>query len=213
MRKFTTGIVDAPPKLSKTFIYSNVDVEAQFPDGDEALDSLIKDQLYIPDEILAPIKEVGGTVKARCIVKALVEIDGTISDAVIEKTTTSPVFDEEALRVVKNLPNFIPARKSATLPMCDDHEDVEGPTVPVRSWKLIPVEFVYAEGYWKGFRMRHFKMVNDIRILSRIIPVGIKTTRLILFLDMLEICQDCCFNRRTLQNEFHKICCTRIIDY
>ena len=143
VRKFTTGIVDAPPKLSKTFIYSNVDVEAQFPDGDEALDSLIKDQLYIPDEILAPIKEVGGTVKARCIVKALVEIDGTISDAVIEKTTTSPVFDEEALRVVKNLPNFIPARKSATLPMSDDHEDVERPTVPVRSWKLIPVEFVY----------------------------------------------------------------------
>ena len=109
-------------------IYTDVEVEAQFPDGDEALDSIIRDQLYIPDEILEPIKEVGGKVKARCIVKALVELDGTISDAVIEKTTTAAIFDEEALRAVKNLPKFYPA-------------EIGG--VPVRSWKLIPVEFVY----------------------------------------------------------------------
>lgn len=109
-------------------IYNNVQVEAFYPGGDEALDAIIRDQLYIPDEILEPIKEVGGTVKARCIVKALVECDGTISDAVIEKTTTAAIFDEEALRVVKNLPQLQPA----TI------EDV-----PVRSWKLIPVEFVY----------------------------------------------------------------------
>lgn len=109
-------------------IYTKVEVEAFYPDGDEALDSIIRDQLYIPDEILEPIKEVGGKVKARCIVKALVERDGTISDAVIEKTTTAAIFDEEALRAVKNLPKLHPA----TI------EDV-----PVRSWKLIPVEFVY----------------------------------------------------------------------
>ena len=109
-------------------IYTKVEVEAFYPDGDEALDSIIRDQLYIPDEILEPIKEVGGKVKARCIVKALVERDGTISDAVIEKTTTAAIFDEEALRAIKNLPKLHPA----TI------EDV-----PVRSWKLIPVEFVY----------------------------------------------------------------------
>lgn len=109
-------------------IYTDVDVEAYFPEGDEALDSLICDQLYIPDEILEPIKEMKGTVKARCIVKALVEPDGTISDAVIEKTTTADIFDEEALRVVKNLPRFCPAVISDT---------------PVRSWTMIPVEFIY----------------------------------------------------------------------
>ena len=109
-------------------VYTDVQVEAMFPDGDEALDSIIRDQLYIPDEILEPIKEVGGKVKARCIVKALIELDGTVSDAVIEKTTTAPVFDEEALRVVKNLPPFRPASIG---------------TVPVRSWKMIPVEFIY----------------------------------------------------------------------
>ncbi|MBQ3324445.1 MAG: energy transducer TonB [Muribaculaceae bacterium] len=109
-------------------VYTNVEVEAFYPEGDEALDSLIRDQLYIPDEILEPIREVGGTIKARCIVKALVERDGTISDAVIEKTTTAAIFDEEALRAVKNLPKLNPAT-------------IEN--VPVRSWKLIPVEFVY----------------------------------------------------------------------
>lgn len=128
IREITSGIVDVPGTLSRDYIYTDVDVEAQFPDGDEALDSLIREQLYIPDEILDPIKEIGGTIKARCIVKALVELDGTISEAVIEKTTTADIFDDEALRVVKNLPPFLPARVY---------------DIPVRSWKLIPVEFIY----------------------------------------------------------------------
>ena len=128
VRELTSGIVDEVGQLNIDSIYTDVDIEAKFPDGDEAMDALIRDQLYIPDEILEPIKEMGGTVKARCIVKALVERDGTISDAVIEKTTTSPIFDNEALQVVKNLPPFTPAR-------------LYGATV--RSWKLIPVEFIY----------------------------------------------------------------------
>lgn len=128
VREFTSGVVGETSQLNVDSIYTDVDIEARFPGGDQAMDSLIRDQLYIPDEILEPIKEMGGTIKARCIVKALVERDGTISDAVIEKTTTSPIFDNEALQVVKNLPPFTPAR-------------LYGATV--RSWKLIPVEFIY----------------------------------------------------------------------
>lgn len=128
VREFTSGVVGETGQLNVDSIYTDVDIEARFPGGDQAMDSLIRDQLYIPDEILEPIKEMGGTIKARCIVKALVERDGTISDAVIEKTTTSPIFDNEALQVVKNLPPFAPAR-------------LYGATV--RSWKLIPVEFIY----------------------------------------------------------------------
>ena len=109
-------------------IYTEVTEEAQFSGGDEALKRLIKERLTIPDSILAPIKEVGGKVRARCIVKALVEADGTITDALIEKSTTAALFDEEALRVVKGLPEFRPARIKRT---------------KVRSWKLIPVEFNY----------------------------------------------------------------------
>lgn len=128
VRELTSGIVGNTGQLNIDSIYTDVDIEARFPDGDEEMNLLIKDQLYIPDEILEPIKEVRGTIKARCIVKALVERDGTISDAVIEKTTTSPVFDDEALRAVKNLPPFLPARLYGA---------------KVRSWKLIPVEFIY----------------------------------------------------------------------
>ena len=136
----TAGVVRMPPpeepvrgkvpkpSFSPDSIFTEPDVLAAFPDGDEAMDSLIRDQLYIPDEILEPIKEIGGTIKARCIVKALVELDGTISDAVIEKTTTADIFDQEALRAVKNLPPFIPA-------------SIYG--IQVRSWRLIPVEFIY----------------------------------------------------------------------
>ena len=128
VRELTTGVVGDMGSLNMDSVYTDVDIEAHFPDGDEAMDFLIKDQLYIPDEILEPIKEIRGTVKARCIVKALVERDGTISDAVIEKTTTAALFDDEALRAVKNLPPFNPARLYG---------------VKVRSWKFIPVEFVY----------------------------------------------------------------------
>ena len=128
IRSFTTGIVDNVGQLNVDHIYTDVDIEAKFPDGDEVMDSLIRDQLYIPDEILEPIKEIKGTIKARCIVKALVERDGTISDAVIEKTTTAEIFDNEALQAVKNLPPFLPARLYGA---------------KVRSWKLIPVEFIY----------------------------------------------------------------------
>ena len=109
-------------------IYTTVDSVATFPGGDEALDSLIRSKLSIPDSILAPIKEIHGTLRARCIVKCLIEDDGTMSDAVIEKTTTAELFDNEALRVVRELPPFEPAR------ILD---------FPVRSWIYIPVEFIY----------------------------------------------------------------------
>ena len=128
VRELTSGIVDEVGQLNMDSIYTDVDIEAKFPDGDEAMDALIRDQLYIPEEILEPIKEIKGTIRARCIVKALVERDGTISDALIEKTTTAAIFDKEALQAVKNLPPFRPARLYGA---------------KVRSWKLIPVEFIY----------------------------------------------------------------------
>jgi len=110
------------------YIYTMPDVMAAFPDGDEALDSIIKARLTIPDDILAPIKEMHGKVKARCIVKCVIEANGTVGDAMIEKTTTADLFDNEALRVVQSLPHFIPARTF---------------DLPVRSWMMIPVEFIY----------------------------------------------------------------------
>jgi TonB family protein len=58
----------------------------------------------------------------------LIESDGTVSDAMIEQSTTADLFDNEALRVVRELPKFEPAR------ILD---------FPVRSWIYIPVEFIY----------------------------------------------------------------------
>jgi len=119
---------DETTYLATDYIYTMPDVEASFPDGVEALDSIIRSRLSIPDSILAPIKEIHGVVKARCIVRCVIETDGSIGETLIEKTTTAALFDNEALRVVKSLPPFISAR---TFDM------------PVRSWMLIPVEFVY----------------------------------------------------------------------
>lgn len=133
-----------PPELQQLrldSVYSEVDVEAMFPDGDEAMDSLIRSQLTIPDDILSPIKEIGGKVRARCIVKCLIERDGSMSDATIFQSTSAPIFDNEALRVVGNLPSFYPAC------IMD---------VPVRSWKLIPVEFIYDFSRKNSCEREHF---------------------------------------------------------
>ena len=130
----TTGIVpnyvNARKKMliDENYIFTSPDVEASFPDGDEALLQLIKERISIPDSIIEPIKELGGTVKARCIVKCVIEADGSVGEAMIEKSTTAPLFDNEALRVIKSLPKFIPAKVY---------------NMPARSWAYIPVEFVF----------------------------------------------------------------------
>ncbi len=121
---------DEATALDSTYIFTAPDVAAQFPGGDEALDQYIASHIttVIPDSILAPIKQLGGKIHARCIVRCVIETDGSVTGATIERTTSSLLFDNEALRVVSTLPSFIPAKVYGR---------------PVRAFMLIPVTFDY----------------------------------------------------------------------
>lgn len=100
-------------------IYDVVEVIAQFPGGDAACMKWIKDHIKYPEECIE--KEIQGRVQ----ISFVVEKDGSITDAKVLRPI-HPLLSEEALRVVKAMPKWAPAK-------------VKGQTV--RSRFLLPVNF------------------------------------------------------------------------
>jgi protein TonB len=94
------------------------DLEAQFIGGD--LIQFIKDAIEYPD--LAMEEGAQGKV----IVQFTIEVDGSITNPTIVKGV-SPELDNEAIRVVRSLPNFNAAISNGKM---------------VRSTKLIPINFI-----------------------------------------------------------------------
>lgn len=77
----------------------------QFPGGDDELRGYILSQLKSPYE--ASVNKETGEV----LVAFTVGFDGYIS-AVRVLRSVSPSLDEEAVRVIKNMPPWIPAKKN-----------------------------------------------------------------------------------------------------
>ena len=75
-----------------------------FPGGDAALMNWLSENVRYP----AIAQENG--VQGRVIVKFIVNINGTISDARVIKSV-DPALDKEALRVINSMPNWIPGIK------------------------------------------------------------------------------------------------------
>jgi len=100
-------------------IYDVVEVNAGFPGGDEACFRWIKDHIKYPKECIE--KEIQGRVQ----ISFVVEKDGSITDAKVLRPI-HPLLSEEALRVVKAMPKWAPAK-------------VKGQTV--RSRFNLPVSF------------------------------------------------------------------------
>jgi TonB family protein len=100
-------------------IYDVVEVNAQFPGGDAACMKWIKDHIKYPEECIE--KEIQGRVQ----ISFVVEKDGSITDAKVLRSP-HPLLSEEAIRVVKAMPKWAPAK-------------VKGQTV--RSRFILPVSF------------------------------------------------------------------------
>ncbi len=114
--------------FSPDSIFTYPDLEASYPGGDEAMLALIKERINIPPKTLKSLKKQHGNIDALCVVKCVIEADGSMGETKIEKSTSIPALDDEALRVVKSLPKFTPAQVG---------------NIPVRSWMIIPVVFNY----------------------------------------------------------------------
>ena len=96
-----------------------VEIESRFPGGAHAWIQYLSDNLRYPKKAVK--RKVEGTV----VVLFIVEKDGTISNVSAE--SGDPLLTDEAVRIVKASPAWIPAR---------------GDGKPLRSFKKQPISFM-----------------------------------------------------------------------
>ena len=100
-------------------VYSVVEQMPQFPGGESALMSSISQNLAYPT-----IAQENG-IQGKVILRFLVGVDGTILNITVVRSL-DPACDKEAIRLIKLLPKFIPAKQN-------------GINVPV--WYTLPIAF------------------------------------------------------------------------
>jgi len=100
-------------------IFQHVEQTPSFPGGEAALMKFLADNLTYP--MKAGVKGIQG----RVVLKFAVEPDGSISDVQIIKSL-DPVLDQEAIRVVKIMPKWIPGKQNGQ---------------PVRVYYNLPISF------------------------------------------------------------------------
>ncbi len=109
---------EVPPAEEE--IHEVVEQDAEFPGGQAALLKYIRENVKYP--AIALEQDLQGMV----ILRFVVERDGSVGDVQIKKSLSAEC-DREAIRVVKSLPRFIPAKQSGR---------------PVRKWFTVPVRFI-----------------------------------------------------------------------
>lgn len=90
-----------PVKLDSDLLSDSGTVVPYFPGGLKAMSAFIAKQVRYPKAARMLKKE------GRVIVSVQVDIKGNLSDYKV-KTSDDPLFDKEALRVVKLMPRFVP---------------------------------------------------------------------------------------------------------
>jgi len=96
-----------------------VQTEPEFPGGQEALNSFIHENLKYPTELRD--SRTGG----RVLIMFIVDKEGKIIDPLVIKGV-SPAVNEEALRIIKLMPDWKPATNGG---------------VPVNRQFILPIEF------------------------------------------------------------------------
>lgn len=109
------------PNTTPEEVVDVAEEDAEFPGGYEKLAEFIQTTLVFPDEAY----EIG--VKAKAMVRFVVEKDGRISNATVERPIVEcPACNKEALNVINKMPKWTPAKNAGR---------------PVRLWVRIPVVF------------------------------------------------------------------------
>lgn len=68
-------------------------------------------QKYLGGQLRYPPKAIEEGIEGRVVIKVIINEEGRITDPVVERSA-SKELDAEALRVVKTLPNWKPARQN-----------------------------------------------------------------------------------------------------
>lgn len=116
-----TGQVDKNMQTADSLGLMQVDVMAQFPGGESAMFQFLSKQLVYPTR--AREEEING----KCFMQFVVTKEGLIANVkVIRGVPGCPECDQECIRVIKSMPNWIPAQKN---------------NKPVNSYYKIPFTF------------------------------------------------------------------------
>ena len=94
--------VDTTSNYSKVFVI--VESPASFVGGREGLINFLAQNLQYPEEAKK------AKVEGKVVVKFVVEADGTVSNPEI-LSSVNKELDEEAIRVVKKMPKWMPGRQ------------------------------------------------------------------------------------------------------
>lgn len=110
------------PSLKPNAEQVKIDQMPEFPGGQQALSTYFVRNLRYP--VIAQESGIQGT--ARC--EFIVETDGTLTDIKISESSGDKSLDKEALRFVKSMPKWKPAKSNGQ---------------PVRVKTSIPVKFSF----------------------------------------------------------------------
>ena len=98
-------------------IYEALVENPHFPGGNGALLHWLSENIHYP-----PVCE---NIQGRVVISFFVEPDGSLSDIELVRKV-DPMLDEEALRVVKAMPKWIPSKQN---------------NIPIRAKMTMPIEF------------------------------------------------------------------------
>jgi TonB family protein len=100
-------IPDSAKSVLQKDTFYNIDEFPSFPGGDAALFDYLRTNINYPKE--AVDSGIHGTV----FVRFVIEVDGSISQVTVLRGIGYGC-DEEAIRVIQNMPNWIPAKYKGT---------------------------------------------------------------------------------------------------
>lgn len=86
-------------------VHSYVDEDPKFPNGVKSLTEFIAKNLHYPETAIEY------EIEGKCLVGMIINLDGSITDVrTLRGVSGCPECDREAERIVKLMPNFIPAK-------------------------------------------------------------------------------------------------------
>jgi len=99
----TPEVIETHTPVKGDTVYQSVDEMAVFPGGEVAL---LK---WVSENLVYPVKAMQNEIQGRVSVRFVIQADGTVDDVKLMRSV-SPELDKEAIRVVKTLPKFQPAK-------------------------------------------------------------------------------------------------------
>jgi len=103
----------------KEEVYSSIEQMAQFPGGEA---ELLK---FISKNLVYPAKDIANNVQGKVVLRFVVSKSGVVDNVEVMRSLTLTA-DNEAIRVVKSLPRFIPGRQNG---------------VNVSVWYVLPISY------------------------------------------------------------------------